>query len=133
MLFPLKSRCLQITTDVSKITKNVRRDLIFIFTEYSENTSTFAWIFLVAEINESVFKCCCFSKTSMLAHVQLCEIVLRHKYKCIQIVWQFNVVPLKFRKWEIEQHFTNAFYTKTRLSQGLLSDMELLEKLFPTI
>ena len=41
MLFPLESRCLQITTDVSEITQNVRRDLIFIFTEYSENTSTF--------------------------------------------------------------------------------------------
>ena len=31
------------------------------------------------------------------------------------------------------QYFLNAFYTKTRLSQGLLPETKLLKKIFPTI
>ena len=36
-----------------------------------------------------------------------------------------------FRKWETMQYFLNIFYKKGGLFQGLLSDVELLKKLFP--
>ena len=35
-----------------------------------------------------------------------------------------------FRKWETMQYFLNIFYKKGGLFQGLLSDVELLKKLF---
>ena len=48
-------------------------------------------------------------------------------------VQHFHVMaPLTFRNQETVQYFLNAFNTKTRLSQALFLDVELL-KLFPTI
>ena len=44
------------TADVSKITKNVRRDLTFIFTELSEIVSTFLRISLIHVKNKFNFK-----------------------------------------------------------------------------
>ena len=40
-LVSCRSLCLQITTDVNKITKNAQRDLSFIVTELSENFNRF--------------------------------------------------------------------------------------------
>ena len=39
-------------------------------------------------------------------------------------VQHFDTLSLRFRKKETAQYFLNAFYTKTKLFQGLLNDIE---------
>ena len=39
-------------------------------------------------------------------------------------VQHFDKLSLRFRKKETAQYFLNAFYTKTKLFQGLLNDIE---------
>ena len=45
-------------------------------------------------------------------------------------VCHFDIVLLLFRNQETVQDFSNTFYTKTTLSQGLLPIMELFKKRF---
>ena len=45
--------------------------------------------------------------------------------------YRLDIVSLKFREKETVQYFLNTFYMKTRLSQDLHLDMELLKKMFP--
>ena len=40
-------------------------------------------------------------------------------------VYQFGIVPLKFRKWETKKYFLDTFYTKTRLPEDLLLDKKV--------
>lgn len=51
----------------------------------------------------------------------------------IYLVEHFSIVSPRFREKETVQCFINAFFTKTKLSQGLLPNMDVLEKMFPTI
>ena len=43
------------------------------------------------------------------------------------------MASIRFRKQKTVQYFLDAFYTKTRLSQDFLPDIEFLKTMFPKI
>ena len=56
-----------------------------------------------------------------------------HSKNVFYTVQHIDILPLRFKEKKTVQYFLNAFYTKTRLSQGLLPDAELLKIMFSAI
>ena len=86
------------------------------------------WLFLhiknILNLKQTNF----FSKTRLLAHVQLRENISSHKCLLYSLtLWHRD--SARFRKEETVQYVLNAFYTKARLSQGLFPDMDYLKTL----